>query len=691
MCVKKHKIWKRLLVTTAVCAFASVGSVTAFTGYDNYTYSNRDMSIMPAPDAYLPERVLYGNSLGTETFSAPEDICVGPDGRLYILDSGNSRVVVLNREYALATVLQIRDGDGTALTGTKGLFVAGDGRIYVADPEGQRVLVLDEKGAVIRIYASPQSDILPDDFLFKPVKVAVDSEGMLYVVSEGTYEGILTLDETGAFNGFIGANPVKTTPWEIFWKSIATKAQKDAMLQFIPVDHSSLDISSDNFIYCTTKTVQNGKSVKLLNPGGTDILKEMSNVPITGDPSHYWFGDLKGSSVFADIACDTAGIYACLDVTRGKVFCYNDDGYLLYVFGALGSGDGMFKAPAALTFQGDNAVVLDKERASITVFKPTRYAALIREATGLQRDLEFDKAADKWNEVLRLNENFELAHIAIGKIAMNNGDNAVAMENFVQGNSKPLYSKAMEGYRTQWIYQNLVWVLAGGAAFCLLLIARAVWVRIRKRETAWRVPACVRYPFHVALHPFRGFWGIKGEGKGSLRTAFVLMALLLVTLVFRVYNTGYLLTTITADDFSVVQLVLVVTLVYLLFSVSNWSLTTLMGGEGRFKEILMVAAYSMLPVILVNIPLTLLSHVLTDNEMPFYTFFSGVAIAWSIALLLVGCMTVHNYTMGKTLAVAVLTVLVMLIIAVLAVLFFNLLQQVYIFLSSLVLELKFRM
>ena len=96
-----------------------------------------------------------------------------------------------------------------------------------------------------------------------------------------------------------------------------------------------------------------------------------------------------------------------------------------------------------MTFHGDNAVVLDKERASVTVFQPTRYAALIREAAGLQRELEFDKAAEKWNDVLRLNENFELAHIAIGKIAMNAGDNAAAMENFLKGNSKSLYSKAL--------------------------------------------------------------------------------------------------------------------------------------------------------------------------------------------------------------------------------------------------------
>ena len=681
----------RRLLGIAVCLSVTVGSAAAFTGYDNYNYSNRDQSIMPAPDAYLPDRVLYGNTCGTAPFSAPEDIFAGEDGRLYILDSGNSRVIILDASYQLEAVLPLADREGTALTGAKGLTVTGDGHIYVADTDRQRIVVFDGKGLPIRMYPAPQSEILPDDFLFKPVKVAVDEEGMLYIVSDGTYEGIITMDESGGFNGFIGANPVKVTPWDVFWKSIATRAQKDAMLQFVPTDHSSLDIRGDNFIYCTTKTVQDDKSVKLLSPGGNDILKSMSNVPVAGDPNYYWFGTLKGSSVFADIAYDRDGIYACLDTTRGKVFCYNDDGYLLYVFGALGGSAGTFKAPVALDFHGDNAVVLDKERASVTVFRPTRYASLIQEATGLQAALEFDKAAGLWNEVLRLNENFELAHIATGKIAMNAGDNKAAMDRFLQGSSKPLYSKALEGYRTQWIYDNLIWVLAAAAVFIGLLGARAVFVRVRKKAPASRLPASVRYPFYVTVHPFAGFWGIKGERKGNLRTAFVLMGLLLVTLIFRVYNTGYLFAGITADDFSVFQLTLVVAGVYLLFCISNWSLTTLMDGEGRFREILMVAGYSMLPVILVNLPLTLLSNILTSSEAAFYAFFSGLSIAWSAALLLVGCMTIHNYSMGKTVAVALLTILVMLIIAVLAILFFNLLQQVYIFLSSIILELRFRM
>lgn len=681
----------RRLAGVAACVLMTAGSAAAFTGYDNYNYSNRDRSVMPAPDAYLPEMVLYGATCGTTAFSAPEDICAGADGRLYILDSGNSRVVVLGQTYEPQAVLPLKDSSGAELTGARGLYAAGDGLLYVADTENQRIVAFDANGAPVREYPAPQSEILPEDFLYKPVKVAVDEEGMLYVVSEGTYEGIITLDENGVFNGFIGANPVKVTPWEVFWKSIATRAQKDAMLQFVPTDHASLDIGEDNFIYCTTRTEQDGRCVKLLNPGGTDILRDMSGVPITGDPNYYWFGTLKGASVFSDIAYDTYGIYACLDTTRGRIFCYNEDGYLLYVFGGLGSTAGTFKAPVALDFHEGNAVVLDKERACVTVFRPTQYARLIREATGLQKELEFERAADKWNQVLQLNEHFELAHIATGKIEMNLGNNAAAMEKFVLGSNKALYSQALEGYRTQWIYSNLIWVLAAAAALAALLAARAVWRRVRKRAPVSHIPPGVRYPFYITVHPFAGFWGLKGEKKGSLRTAFILMGLLLLTLLFRVYNTGYLLSSVSADDFSAVQLIVAVVLVYLLFCIANWSLTTLMDGEGRFREILMVTAYSLLPVILANIPLALLSNVLTADELAFYTFFSGVSIAWSVGLLLVGCMTVHNYTMGKTVAVALLTVLVMLIIAVLAILFFNLLQQVYIFLSSIVLELKFRM
>lgn len=69
--------------------------------YENYTYSEHDGSILPAPQAYIPERVLYGNYLGIGSFNAPTDIHADENYIIYLLYAGNGRIVVLNPDFTL--------------------------------------------------------------------------------------------------------------------------------------------------------------------------------------------------------------------------------------------------------------------------------------------------------------------------------------------------------------------------------------------------------------------------------------------------------------------------------------------------------------------------------------------------------------------------------------------------------------
>jgi hypothetical protein len=131
-------------------------------------------------------------------------------------------------------------------------------------------------------------------------------------------------------------------------------------------------------------------------------------------------------------------------------------------------------------------------------------------------------------------------------------------------------------------------------------------------------------------------------------------------------------------------------LIVFLFSVGNWSVTCLMGGEGRFKDILTVTGYSTLPLIITYIPAIIISNFLAANEDVFYFVILGFGIAWTAVLILIGIMTVHNYTLVKTLFTLVLTVLSMFIIIFLALLLFDLLNQVYIFFYSIYTELTIR-
>ena len=72
----------------------SVHAVDAY--YESYTYNSRGEAI-PAPAAYTAMGTVSGESAGTAAFSSPADLFADTDnGRLYVADTGNNRIVVLD-------------------------------------------------------------------------------------------------------------------------------------------------------------------------------------------------------------------------------------------------------------------------------------------------------------------------------------------------------------------------------------------------------------------------------------------------------------------------------------------------------------------------------------------------------------------------------------------------------------------
>jgi len=136
---------------------------------------------------------------------------------------------------------------------------------------------------------------------------------------------------------------------------------------------------------------------------------------------------------------------------------------------------------------------------------------------------------------------------------------------------------------------------------------------------------------------------------------------------------------------------LVLAAVFFLFCVANWSITSLMNGEGRFKDIVFTAGYAMTPLNLFFIPATLLSRVLVDQEAAFYLIFIYAGIIWFLFLLFTGILTVHNYTLMKTVLTILMTVVSAFIILFLALLFVTVLSQIAGVLNSVYVEISYRM
>ena len=201
----------------------------------------------------------------------------------------------------------------------------------------------------------------------------------------------------------------------------------------------------------------------------------------------------------------------------------------------------------------------------------------------------------------------------------------------------------------------------------------------------------LRYSFHLIFHPFDGFWDLKHEKRGNMKSAMVIVALVILTYIMQRQLTGFLFNYNDLKSLNIFTEIISVVLPFFLWCVANWCLTTLMDGEGSFRDIVITTAYALVPIIIINIPLILVSHALTLEEGAFYYFFNSFSWTWSVILIILGTMVVHQYSLAKTLFTCVLIVVGMGLIVFIGLLFFSLLQQMFGFVYIIYREIAFRL
>lgn len=200
----------------------------------------------------------------------------------------------------------------------------------------------------------------------------------------------------------------------------------------------------------------------------------------------------------------------------------------------------------------------------------------------------------------------------------------------------------------------------------------------------------LKYGFYVITHPFDGFWGLRRENRGSVAAAFTFVILTIFTFTVEKQNTGFLFNMNRLSELNVLVDIITVIMVYVLWCVANWCTTSLMDGKGRMVDILIAIGYSLLPVILIRLPMVVMSHMITANEGSFYYVLGVFSYIWAGFLIFTGTMVIHQYTVSKTIVTCVITVLGMAILMFIGLLFFNVIQQVITFIMTIYRELRFR-
>lgn len=704
-------------VNFAICLLILIvitGTVTATAAvpYETYTYSYEG-DVQISPNAYIPvEKISSFGDAGT--LNAPTDIITDVHGNYVVADKDNNRVVVIDPEtfHSLKVIDKYTDKNGTEQTFNKpqGVFSAEDGKLYVADTDNGKIVVFDNEYNYLTTFEAPSADILPENFKYNPKGIAVDNAGRIYVVSMNTNMGVIALDKNGQFEAFIGAQRVTPNLVELFWRAFMTEEQLSMTQDFVPMEYSNLTIDEKGFIYVTASSIDRYSlynsvwsrssdstyaPIKKINPSGTDVLQRNGFFPPVGDINFDAYTGQKNPvepSAIAEVALLENGMYSLVDEEYSKIFTYDSYGNLLYAFGGEGEALGLFVQLASVAYKGDYLLAVDSVDNSITVFEKTDYAKKLDEVIGYQENREYDKAIASWEEIVGMNNNFDMAYLGIGKTLLDQGEYKEAMENFRLINNRSYYSKAFKLYRQEILDKIGILLMVVIIALIVAVVkffgyAKKYNGRLKAAGTSATFGAEIMYGFHLIFHPFDGFWDLKHEKRGGIRGAAFWLCLAVFAQLYSVLGQGYLM----GEKGTLSGAFLNIMIPFVFWIIANWCLTSLMDGKGNFRDIFIATSYALIPMVLFTVPCTVISNFLITEELGILSFASGVGIFWMGLLVFFGAMVTHEYSLGKNILVSILTIVGIALILFLLMTFFSLSGRMIDWVVNMINEISFRL
>lgn len=533
-------------VSAAVMAAATLMTSVAYAD-EPYTGYNYDWwgDPVPSQNGYVVDQIYTGNDMGAGSLTEPSDMFFSDNEDLFIADTAykapdatdtmKGRIVVTDSDFNLKYTVESLDFSGVQewydlkgselnsgmisqadynkfvnpyFNGPTGVFVDTDegvDTIYVADNANDRVVQFkieeigtDDKktavGKVEMVFTRPDGKMYDSSITFNPDKVLIDAAKNVYICIKSITKGAVVFSKEGDFNGYFGANRVEATGevlMNAFWKLIFNREQAKRMRRSVPVEISNFDIDEDNFIYTVTesKTVTTDV-LKKLNSAGTNIFTNLGYSDYTfGDALTKYYRNKTYTSQITDVDIGENGVINLLDVATGRVFQYDDECQLLFIFGGIGQQKGTFTTPNAVESLGDKIYVLDGRKASVTVFKQTEFGAIVHNAITLFNKGKYEEARGPWQEAIRRDSNYWLAYIGLGNAYLNEGDYDTAMKYFYY-NSKSGYNDAFKSWRMNFIRDNFTLFAVIIIVLLIVIYVFSSWrnkVRIKKRAEQERL------------------------------------------------------------------------------------------------------------------------------------------------------------------------------------------------------------
>ncbi|MBN2540536.1 MAG: YIP1 family protein [Bacilli bacterium] len=639
--------------------------------YETYTV-DYEGNLTFTQTAYIPVGVLNRD---VALFN-PEDLYI-KDDLVYIADTGNKRVAVL--DYSGTLIQEIGVG---VLEKPTGVFVSEENFLYIADQTNQLVYKYDLDGNFIRTFGHPVEPLFGSDSPYTPIKVVVGSGENIYIIGDGSTSGVIQLNYDGSFLGYFGVN--------LSQKSLIEKiadifVNPGEYASNTPPSPTNIAINSKSLVY--TSTPNTVTALKKLDVNGNNILTTIN---------------YHQEQNVVDLSVDSLGyLYAIYD--DGLIVEYDPNGNLLFAFDVMSSSSnvlGLIQNPSGIQIDSyHNIFVLDTGRSEVITYQPTSFTNLVHDAINLYNQGSYEESTLVFEAILKQNDNFALAHSALGKSYYQDKNYQQALEEYYKANDVEGYSTTFWKIRDIWLKENLNLVFY----LILALILVSYVIKQLNRRTLVFQPITRRFEifkkktqvrkyslvFSILKHPLDSYYEIKREKRANVFSASIILVILFIEYLFYLRYTGYIFNN-SPEQLHLGMQMAVFFGIILLFIFSNYLISTLFDGEGWMRDVYVSVIYSLAPIVVFLPFYIILSNVLTLNELVILQIYGFTMISYTIVLIFLAIREIHNYEIGETFKNIALTIFTMLIIILIGFIIYVFGSQLFDFLTSWLKEVFFR-
>lgn len=658
-----------LIVVSLLLSNISVFGASA----TSYTWTiDAKRNFVHTQDAYLPDQTIT-----TLELNKPQDLFIDKQDRMFIADTGNRQIVIFDIKKGEKVQTITHEDFKTPM----GLFVTEEGTLYVADPGASRLFIFDHEGVFLSVITKPTENAYGTND-FNPMRVAVDKGGTLYILGEGIYDGIIQLAATGEFLGYFTSNKVELSFIERLQDLFFTEAQKANLLGRTPNTFSNVYVDGEGIVYTTTMGYRVEHPIKKHNTAGRNMI------------THRGFSDSM-----LDVVVDDSGIIYGAS-KEGYIFVSTREGEFIYLFGAKAEGNdisGLFTSLVGISVDSQGRIwTVDEEKAFIQSFKSTDYARQIYTALDNFQKGAYQASISNWQDVLRLNQMSILAHNNIGKNYLFEQSYEKSMYHMELAGNRQFYSQAFWEVRNQWLQKQLPILLLISVVLLLLGWIRKFIARRKiglKAYKSWKegikghhLVYSMLTPFRMMRHPIDIAYDIRISKQGTFISAAFYMALAFTIYLVNLMGKGFIYQFVRPEDMDLGSISIGFIAIAALFIVCNYLVTSINDGEGSLKQIFMVVAYGLLPYMIALGLGTLLSHLLTFNEVFFLDFIRVTGPIVSVSIIFIGLMELHNYEFKEAVFSIFMTGLMMMVMIVMLLIVVIMGEQLYQFVISIIKE-----